>query len=59
MGNLTLTHERIDDIPLLLSLGQTLELDQAVNAPGDARPATRADEWRPGDYVAGVHSGGR
>lgn len=31
MGNLTLTHERIDDIPLLISLGQTLGLDQAVN----------------------------
>jgi transposase len=32
MGNLTLTHERIDDIPLLISLGQTLGLDKAVDA---------------------------
>lgn len=32
MGNLTLTHERIDDIPLLVKLGQTLQLDQAVDA---------------------------
>ena len=31
MGNLTLTHERIDDIPLLISLGQTLGLDKAVD----------------------------
>ena len=31
MGNLTLTHERIDDIPLLISLGQKLGLDEAVD----------------------------
>lgn len=31
MGNLTLTHERIDDIPLLVKLGQVLHLDTAVD----------------------------
>jgi len=31
MGNLTLTHERIDDIPLLVKLGQVLQLDTAVD----------------------------
>lgn len=31
MGNLSLTHERIDDIPLLVSLGQILQLDTAVD----------------------------
>lgn len=31
MDKLTLTHERIDDIPLLVTLGQTLQLDQAVD----------------------------
>jgi transposase len=32
MGELTLTHERIDDLPLLIGLGQTLGLDTAVDA---------------------------
>lgn len=31
MGNLSLTHERIDDIPLLVGLGQALHLDTAVD----------------------------
>jgi len=31
MGSLTLTHERIDDIPLLVKLGQVLQLDTAVD----------------------------
>jgi hypothetical protein len=31
MSDLTLTHERIDDIPLLVTLGQTLQLDSAVD----------------------------
>lgn len=31
MHDLTLTHERIDDIPLLVTLGQTLQLDSAVD----------------------------
>lgn len=31
MGNLTLTHERIDDIPLLVKLGLVLQLDTAVD----------------------------
>jgi len=31
MGNLTLTHERIDDIPLLVKLGQALHLDMAID----------------------------
>ncbi len=31
MGDLTLTHERIDDIPLLVKLGQKLQLDTAVD----------------------------
>ncbi len=31
MGNLTLTHERIDDIPLLVKLGQALHLDTAID----------------------------
>jgi transposase len=32
MGNLNLTHERIDDIPLLISLGLALGLNEAVDA---------------------------
>jgi hypothetical protein len=32
MGELTLTHERIDDLPLPIGLGQTLGLDAAVDA---------------------------
>lgn len=31
MSNLTLTHERVDDIPLLVKLGQALHLDTAVD----------------------------
>jgi len=31
MGNLSLRHERIDDIPLLVSLGQAVHLDTAVD----------------------------